>query len=178
MQKMLEFVKLSQDLVKIPKTPKILTIIFTQLLEDPKCYKSIALSCLVFLFRWGQKTLVSGNAGDEKNLHPGGRRFIFFNRFSGDILFSSLVSLFSFILVFLCLFICCFLKLKIYILIHIRLSGRVNDKNLFTRSISGNKTTFFFGLTTASLTGFGRTKVMWRYQIENFLSHEWIVLPW
>ena len=66
---------------------------------------------------------------------------------------------------FFCLFICCFLKLKIYIPIHVRLSWRVNDKNLFTRSISGNKTTFFFGLTTASLTGFGRTKVMWRYQI-------------
>ena len=24
------------------------------------------------------KKLVSGNAGDEKNLHPGGHRFIFF----------------------------------------------------------------------------------------------------
>ena len=23
-------------------------------------------------------TLVSGNTGDEKNLHPGGRKFIFF----------------------------------------------------------------------------------------------------
>ena len=123
------------------------------------------MSCLSFPLRPKKKALVSGNAGDEKNLHPGVRRFIFFNRFSGDILFSSLVSLFSFILVFFCLFICCFLKLKIYIPIHVRLSGRVNDKNLFTRSISGNKTTFFFGLTTASLTGFGRTKVMWRYQI-------------
>ena len=123
------------------------------------------MSCLSFPLRPKKKALVSGNAGDEKNLHPGVRRFIFFNRFSGDILFSSLVSLFSFILVFFCLFICCFLKLKIYIPIHVRLSWRVNDKNLFTRSISGNKTTFFFGLTTASLTGFGRTKVMWRYQI-------------
>ena len=25
-----------------------------------------------------QKILVSGNAGDEKNLHPGGRKFIIF----------------------------------------------------------------------------------------------------
>ena len=25
-----------------------------------------------------KNTLVSGNAGDEKNLHPGGRKFIFF----------------------------------------------------------------------------------------------------
>ena len=36
-------------------------------------------------------TIVSGNAGDEKNLPLGGHRFIFFNRFSGDVLFSSLV---------------------------------------------------------------------------------------
>ena len=46
---------------------------------------------------WGQRktknTLVSGNAGDQKNLHPGGHKFFFFfNRFSGHILFSSLVS--------------------------------------------------------------------------------------
>ena len=38
---------------------------------------------------------------DEKNLHPGGRKFIgYFNRFSGDILFSSLVSFDFFIIVF------------------------------------------------------------------------------
>ena len=29
-----------------------------------------------------KNTLVSGNAGDEKNLHPGGRKFIFFNQFN------------------------------------------------------------------------------------------------
>ena len=28
-----------------------------------------------------KKILVSGNAGDEKNLHPGGRKF-FFNQFN------------------------------------------------------------------------------------------------
>ena len=39
-----------------------------------------------------KNTLVSGNAGDQKNLHPGGHNFFFFNRFSGHILFSSLVS--------------------------------------------------------------------------------------
>ena len=72
----------------------------------------------------------------------------FFNRSSGNILFSSSVS-FSFFwnLVFFCfwffwLFVC-FLKLKIYILIHIRLCGRVSDKKIFTRPISGNKATFF-----------------------------------
>ena len=30
-----------------------------------------------------KNTLISGNAGDEKNLHPGGRNFIFFNQFNG-----------------------------------------------------------------------------------------------
>ena len=29
-----------------------------------------------------KNTLVSGNADDEKNLHPGGRKFIFFNQFN------------------------------------------------------------------------------------------------
>ena len=42
-------------------------------------------------------SLVSGNAGDKKNLHSSGRNFFFcllffFDRFSRDILFSSLVS--------------------------------------------------------------------------------------
>ena len=38
-------------------------------------------------------SLVSGNAGDKKNLHASGRNFFFFfDRFSRDILFSSLVS--------------------------------------------------------------------------------------
>ena len=51
---------------------------------------------LFFFNHKGQKkkkknTLVSGNAGDEKNLHPGNRKFIFLNWFSGDILFSFLV---------------------------------------------------------------------------------------
>ena len=37
-------------------------------------------------------TIVSRNAGDEKNFHPGGRKFIFCNPFFGDILNFSLVS--------------------------------------------------------------------------------------
>ena len=94
-----------------------------------------------------KKILVSGNAGDVKNLPPGGRKFFFFYRFSGDILFSSLVSFvfFYYCFLFVCLFICCFLKLKMYILIHIRLSRRVSHKKIFTRPISGNKTIFFLG---------------------------------
>ena len=60
-----------------------------------------------------KNTLVSGNAGDEKNLHPDGCK-LFFDQFSLDILFSSLVSfaLFAFSLFFR-LFVC-FLKLKIF----------------------------------------------------------------
>ena len=53
------------------------------------------------LDKLGQKNiLVSTIAGDEKNLHLGSRKFIFYNRFSGDIIFSSLVSFAFFILVF------------------------------------------------------------------------------
>ena len=102
--------------------------------------------------RWGQKnnTLVSGNAGDKKNLHPGGHKFGFLSRFSRDIIFSSLVYFAFLILVFLLLFVWCFLNLKMYILMHIRLCGRVSDK-VFTWPISGNKTTFFSVWTIAQL---------------------------
>ena len=82
-----------------------------------------------------------------RNIFPGGRKFNFFHRFSGDVLFSSLISFAFFILFgFLLLFVCCSLNLKMYIMIHMRLCERVSDKKIFTRPISGNKTTFF-GLT-------------------------------
>ena len=45
-----------------------------------------------------KNTLVSGNAGDEKNLHPD--QIYFFSQFSGDILFSSLVSFTFFVFCF------------------------------------------------------------------------------
>ena len=54
-------------------------------------------------------SFLSGNAGDEKNLRTGGRKFIFFNRFSGDILFS----FFIFICFFLSLFSFCCLFFEI-----------------------------------------------------------------
>ena len=67
-----------------------------------------------------KETLVSGNAGDEKNLH--GSKFIFLINFPGIF---SLVSFAFFVFLFLfCLFVC-FLKLKGYILIHIQLCGWV-----------------------------------------------------
>ena len=66
------------------------------------------------LFRPKTNTLVSGNAGDDKNLHLDDSKFIFFNQFSGDILLSSLVSIAFFILVFfvLCLL---FFELKKFV---------------------------------------------------------------
>ena len=51
-------------------------------------------------------TLVSGNVDGEKNLHPGGLKFIF-NRFSGYIIFSSFVAF-----AFLCC--CCFLLVYLF----------------------------------------------------------------
>ena len=81
--------------------------------------------------------------GDEKNFHPDGRKFNFlksiFRRYS--LFFFCFLCLLS-LLFFACLFICCFLKLKMYILIHIRLCGRVSYKKIFTWPISGNQTSF------------------------------------
>ena len=63
--------------------------------------------------------------------------------------FSEIFSfLFKFLLLFcilvsFCLFIWCFLKLKMCIMIHNQLWGRLSDKKFFTRPISGNKTIFF-----------------------------------
>ena len=65
---------------------------------------------------------------------------LIFRRYS--VFFFSSFCFFGF-LFFLLLFVYCFFKLKMYNLIHIRLSGRVSDKNIVTRLISGNKITFF-----------------------------------
>ena len=97
------------------------------------------MDLLAELLTEAKKALVFGNAGDKKNLQQGGSKFIFFNRFSEDIIFFSFFCFFDF---FFCC--CCFLKLKMYILIHIRLCGRVSDKFFFTRSISGNETIFLW----------------------------------
>ena len=52
--------------------------------------------------------------GDAKNLHPGGRKFIFPNQFSGDILFSSLVSFAFFVSCWFFLLACLFNEIKIF----------------------------------------------------------------
>ena len=128
-----------------------------------KHFSKILFKHLKNFWNYAKKnTLVFGNAGDEKNLHPD--QIYFFSQFSGDILFSSLVSftffvfcffffacllVFCFFLLvclffaFFCLFVC-FLKLKIYILIHIPLCGRVSDHKIFTQPISG--IVYFFWL--------------------------------
>ena len=87
-------------------------------------------------------SLVSGNAGDKKNLHSSGRNFFFFfDRFSRDILFSSLV---SFAFFDSCFLLCYFLNLKMYILIHIRLCGRVSDKKISPSRFPETRLTFFW----------------------------------
>ena len=57
---------------------------------------------------------------------------LFFNRFSRDIIFSSwaFFAVFDSCFLFVWLFVSCSLKLKMYILIHIRLCGRVDDKKI------------------------------------------------
>ena len=56
------------------------------------------------------------------------------------------------LLVELFLFVCVFLKQKINIFSYIfDLCGRVDDKKIFTRSISENKTTFFLALLSSLL---------------------------
>ena len=79
------------------------------------------------------KTLVSGNAGDKNNLHPGSYKFIFlidfleiFFFFFSFFFFFCILVLFCFLLLFFLLV--CFLKLKIYILIYIQLCGWVSNK--------------------------------------------------
>ena len=74
----------------------------------------------------GQKkiTHVSGN---EKNIHPGGRNFIFLINFL-EIFFTFFCFFDS---CFFCLFVWCFLKPKIYILIPIWIFRRVSDKTNF-----------------------------------------------
>ena len=91
-----------------------------------------------------KKTLVSGNPGDEKNLHlPIYFLKSFFKRYS-LFFFNS----FCFVFVFLFFFFFCLqtmlLKLNIYILIHCWVCGRESDKKSFTRPIFGNKTVLFW----------------------------------
>ena len=86
--------------------------------------KTVHLRCLkgylLANVRPKQKYCCFGKCGDEKNFHPGGRKFIFLinfpYQFSGDILFCSLVSFIVFLFFccfFLFLLICLFFEIKI-----------------------------------------------------------------
>ena len=96
-----------------------------------------------------KNTLVSGNAGDEKNLHPDQIYFFksIFRRYS--LFFFGFFCFFCLLFFFLLV---CFLKLKIYILIHILLCGRVSDNKISTRPISG--IVYFFWLLFLALSAF------------------------
>ena len=72
---------------------------------------------------------------------------LFFNRFFGYILFSSFL-LFIF---FFCFFVC-FLKLKLYILIQIRLCGRVSDKKFSLGRFPETKLLSFCLKSVSSIT--------------------------
>ena len=90
-----------------------------------------------------KNTLVSGHESDEKNLPLSGSKLIFFNRFSGDILFSSLV---SFIFLYSYFFlVCLFFEIKKKYSDKYLTMRAVNEKIFFSRPISGISTSFFFG---------------------------------
>ena len=72
---------------------------------------------------------------------------LFFNRFFGYIIFSSFL-LFIF---FFCFFVC-FLKLKLYILIQIRLCGRVSDKKFSLGRFPETKLLSFCLKSVSSIT--------------------------
>ena len=92
------------------------------------CGHVINIFACLFSVHKAKKTLVSGNASDEKNLQPGGHKFIFFNHLRYSLFF--LVSFTFFVFLFFSMFVC-FLKSKVYILIRIRLCERVSDKIKF-----------------------------------------------
>ena len=127
-----------------------------------KHFSKILLKHLKNFWNYAKKnTLVSGNADDEKNLHPD--QIYFFSQFSGDILFSSLVSftffvfcffffcLFAcFLLFFACLFVFCFFLL-VCLFFEIKniysdtySTMQASDHKIFTQPISG--IVYFFWL--------------------------------
>ena len=63
----------------------------------------------LIMFKWKKKKLVSGNAGDKKNLHRGCRKFIFSIDFAE--IFTSLFSFAFFVFLFSFLLVCMFLLL-------------------------------------------------------------------
>ena len=73
-----------------------------------------------------------------------------------------------------CLLFIIFFKLKIYILIYIRLCGRVRDKKVFTRPISRNKTPLF-GLCFAKKL---KTEKLKAFNNGVYLKNSWIIIEY
>ena len=102
---------------------------------------------------------------------PGRVQICFFNRFSGDSLFSSLVSFAFFAFLFFLACLLFFMKLKIYIVINIWLCRRVSDKTNFPLA-DFRKLDYFFWPHVKFLKNFciyclKRNRVV---VIDNFLS--------
>ena len=95
---------------------------------------------------------------------PAGPQIYFFNRFSEDIIFSSLVS-FAFLCILVLLFWLFFLFFEI--LIHIWLCGRVSYKFFFTRPVSWSKITFFRLILLKSIVSKFSQQL-----IKNWMNHE------
>ena len=110
---------------------------------------NLALQFMLRTFITDQKKHCFWICRDEKKSSPWQLQIYFFYLlFRGySLFFLSLFCLF-FIPVFFFSFcfwlFACFLKLKLYILIHIWLWGRVSDKKSLTQPISENKTTFLW----------------------------------
>ena len=98
----------------------------------------IDLSCKLKVHRTNCQTISScSNRFSTDIVNNNNIPFLLF--FFGFFCFSIFFSFFCFLI---CVFFFC-LKQKIFILIHMRLCGRVSDENFFIWPISGNKTTFF-----------------------------------
>ena len=79
-----------------------------------------------------------------------------FTQMTANLFFQSIFQIyylvfFSFFSFFYYFFVCCFLKLKMCIVIHIQLCGRVSIKEIFTQPIFRNKTTFFCTRNVSSM---------------------------
>ena len=69
------------------------------------CGHVINIFACLFSVHKAKKTLVSGNASDEKNLQPGGHKFIFFNHLRYSLFFFSFFYFFCILVFFhVCLF--------------------------------------------------------------------------
>ena len=101
-----------------------------------------------------------------------------FTRTTAIFFLINFLEIFYFLLQFLlfvlysCIFllVCLFFEIKNTLLIHIRLCGRVSDKKVFTRPISGNKITFFFDLNNRGCLHCGCLHCATRKALHGFIQ--------